>query len=158
MASYWDIISLAAKSAKVSATLLYAICAHESNGFTYDLALYDNGTPSFSVCQIKEGTARMLGWNGKNPMELRNAHLGIKYAALYLKYQQDRYGDQDWCKLTSSYNSGSYIESIKHPGYPKNLKYVNLVKEKLDKDIQDRLNCGEDRKIRYFVELLREGL
>lgn len=155
MTSYLSIITAAAKVAKVSAVLLYSICAHESRDFTLDFALYDNGSPSYSVCQVKEDTARMLGFKG-DAMELRNASVGIKYAALYLKYQQDRYGSSDWCMLASAYNAGSFIESTKKPTFPKNLKYVNLVKEKLDKSIQHKLNCGKDRKLIYYADILEE--
>lgn len=138
---YLQIIQAAAKAAQVSAVLLYAICGHESRDFTLDFALYDNGSPSYGVCQIKEGTARMLGFKG-SAMELRNPYIGIKYAALYLKYQQERYGDNNWCALAASYNSGTYTES-KYVGYPRNLKYVRLVQRKLSQDYQSKLNCGE---------------
>jgi soluble lytic murein transglycosylase-like protein len=156
MTSYLSIITAAAKAAKVSAVLLYSICAHESRDFTLDFALYDNGSPSYGICQLKEGTAKMLGWKGKDPMELRNPYTNVKYAALYLKYQQDRYGSEDWCILASAYNAGSFIESSKKPTFPRNLKYVNLVKEKLDKSIQHRLNCGKDRKLIYYADILEE--
>jgi len=137
--TYLSIITSAAKAAKVSAVLLYAICAHESRDFTLDYALYDNGSPSYGVCQVKENTARMLGFKG-DAIELRNAVVSTKYAALYLKYEQDRYGENDWVVLTASYNAGSYIESAKKPGFPKNLKYVKLVQAKLPDEYKDRLN------------------
>ena len=139
--TYIQLITAAAKTAKVSAVLLYAICAHESRDFTLDYAQYDNGSPSYGVCQIKENTARLLGYQG-DAMQLRNAEIGIKYAALYLAYQVKRYGDKDWVKLIASYNAGSFIESVKRPGCPKNLRYVNLVKQKLKKDLQNKLICG----------------
>lgn len=116
--TYLQIIVGAAKAAKVSSAVLYAICSFESNNFMYDYTLYDNGTPSFSVCQIKSGTAKLLGWNGKDEMELRNPYVGIKFAAKYLRYQMDRY-DGDSCKAVAAYNSGTFIESKKMPGFPK---------------------------------------
>lgn len=139
--TYWEIISAAAKAAKVSAVLLYSICSHESRGFTLDYSIYDNGSPSYSVCQVKSETAKMLGFKG-SPTELRNAYIGAKYAALYLKYQQDRYGD-DWVKLTASYNSGSYNPSNKVRGCPRNLKYLRSVQEELPDYLKYKLNCGE---------------
>lgn len=148
--TYWQIISAAAKAAKVSAVLLYAICSHESNGFMYDYTMYDNGSPSFSVCQVKLETAKMLGFKG-NPMELRNPHVGIKYAALYLKYQQDRYGE-DWVRLAASFNAGSYVEG-KIKGCPRNLRYLQLVQKKLDNEHQHMLDCKENRN---FVDTLGE--
>src|ERR1700677_2506812 len=136
--TYLSIIANAAKAAKVSAILLAAICAHESRDFTLDFAMYDHGSPSFSVCQIKSGTAKMLGWNGRNEMELRNPYVGIKYAALYLSYQQKRYGE-DWVKLVSSYNSGSYNPSNKVNGCPRNLKYLLSVKHELPEYLKYKL-------------------
>ncbi len=140
--TYLQIITAAAKAAKVSAVLLYAICAHESRDFTLDFALYDNGSPSYGVCEIKSDTARMLGWNRKDEMELRNPYVNIPLAAEYLAYQQKRYGD-DWVQLVSSYNAGSYVEG-KVKGCPRNLKYLNLVKEKLDKSLQYKLDCKKE--------------
>ena len=142
MTTYLSIITAAAKAAKVSAALLYAVCNHESNSFMYDYTLYDNGSPSFSVCQIKEASARQLGFTG-DAMELRNPYVGIKYAALYLAYEYNRYGN-DWVKITSAYNAGSYVEG-KVKGCPRNLRYVNLVKEKLDKSLQYKLECKENK-------------
>lgn len=139
--TYSTIITTAAKAAKVSVILLYAICAHESRDFTLDFSEYDNGSPSYSVCQVKEDTAKMLGFKG-NPEKLRNATVGAKYAALYLKYQEDRYGSEDWIKLVSSYNAGSYTESRKVRGCPRNLGYLKLVRQKLPEHLKSRLNCG----------------
>jgi soluble lytic murein transglycosylase-like protein len=155
--NYLTIITAAAKAVGVSATLLFAICSHESRDFTLDYSEYDNGSPSYSVCQVKKDTAVMLGWKGKNPMELRNPHVGIKYAALYLKYQQDRpeYG-KDWVKLVSAYNAGSYNESSKKPNCPRNLKYLRLVQEKLPKHLQHKLDCGKKKENVYFIDNLEE--
>lgn len=149
--TYLSIITAAAKAAHVSATLLYAICAHESLNYTIDFSLYDNGSPSYSVCQIKEDTARMFGFKG-DAMKLRDPRVGIKYAALYLKYQQDHYG-HDWVKIASAYNAGTYNESSKVPGCPRNLKYVKSVQEKLDKRIRSMLDCG---KTVNYIDTLEE--
>lgn len=138
-----DIVSTilsAAKVAKVSGILLLAICNHESNGFKLNYTPYDNGSPSYGVCQLKEDSARQVGFKGKS-QDLMNYKVNIKYSALYLKYEQDRYGENDWCVLTAAYNSGSYLES-RYPGYPRNLKYVRLVQKKLPEDFKDRLSCG----------------
>ena len=139
--TYIQIIAAAAKAAHISAVLLTAIASHESKDFELDYALYDAGSPSYSIFQLKEPTARMLGYKGP-AMELRNANIAAKYAAQYIRYQMDRYGD-DWCMVTAAYNSGTFIESEKKPGYPKNLKYVRLVQAKLPKELQYRLNCGK---------------
>ncbi len=139
--TYMSIIMSAAKAAHVSSILLAAICTHESRNFTLDYAMYDNGSPSYSVCQVKEETAKMLGFSGR-AMELREAEVGAKYAALYLAYQMQRYGD-DWLKLTASYNSGTYNESKRLPGCPRNVKYVRYVQKNLPKELQSRLDCGK---------------
>ena len=150
--TYLSIITNAAKVAHISVVLLYAICSHESRDFTLDFAEYDNGSPSFGVCQIKEATAKMLGFKG-NAMELRNAVISTKYAALYLQYQLNRYNN-NWCQAVAAYNAGSYLESEKKPGYPKNLRYVKLVQGKLRKDMQYRLECNKSNK--YFIDNLKE--
>jgi soluble lytic murein transglycosylase-like protein len=140
-----DIVSTilnAAKMAKVSGVLLVGICSHESNNFTMTYSAYDNGSPSFGICQVKEDSARQLGFTGRAE-ELMDIKTNAHYAALYLRYQQNRYGD-DWCRQTASYNSGSYIEG-RNPGYPKNLNYVRLVQKKLPEDFKDKLSCGNRR-------------
>jgi soluble lytic murein transglycosylase-like protein len=142
MTSYLSIITAAAKAAKVSAILLYTICAHESRDYTLDFALYDNGSPSYGVCQLKKDTAILMGWKGKDETELRNPYVNAKYAALYLKYEQDRYGD-DWIKIASAYNAGSYVEG-KVKGCPRNLKYLKLVQAKLPEELQYKLDCKKE--------------
>lgn len=138
-----DVISTllsAAKVAKVSGILLVAICSHESLNFTKTYTPDDKGSPSFGICQVKYDTAYQMGFQGM-PVELMDNKTNAKYAALYLKYQQTRYGD-DWCVLSAAFNAGSYVESKKAPGYPRNLKYVRLVQQKLPDDFKDRLSCG----------------
>ena len=80
-----------------------------------------------------------MGFRG-NPIELMDPKVNSKYAALYLKYQVSRYGEDNWCVLTAAYNSGTYRESKKRPG-PKNLGYVRLVQKKLPEEFKDRLSC-----------------
>jgi soluble lytic murein transglycosylase-like protein len=131
------IISIA-KSVGVSGTLLLAICNHESGGFMQSYSPMDHGTPSYGSCQIKYNTALQLGFKGL-PIELMRPEVGVKYAALYLRYQQKRYGN-NWIKIVSSYNSGSY--SLGRNGCPRNARYVRLVRNKLPLNLQEKLNCG----------------
>lgn len=156
---YFTIIANAARAAKIPVILLYSVCAHESRSFTLDYSMYDNGSPSYSVCQIKKSTAILMGWHGKNEMELRNAYVGIKYAALYLKYQlsEDRYNG-DWVKAVSAYNAGSYNESSKVKGCPRNLGYLHSVQEKLPQGLKYKLDCGKYKKPRsnYFIDNMEE--
>jgi soluble lytic murein transglycosylase-like protein len=139
-----DVISTilnAAKSAKVAGALFLAICSHESRNFRANYTPDDNGSASYGVCQLKFNSAVQLGFKGTQE-QLKNPKINIKYAALYLRYEQDRYGE-DWVKLTSAYNAGSYVESTKKPGCPKNLKYIRLVQLKLPEELKDRLSCGD---------------
>lgn len=130
----------AAKSVGVSGTLLLAICSHESSGFKFNYAAHDHGSPSYGVCQVKLNSAVQMGFKG-NPEDLKNTKTNSLYAAKYLKYEQDRYGD-DWVKLASAYNAGSYNESHSVYGCPRNLKYVRLVRNRLPLKFKNRLNCG----------------
>jgi soluble lytic murein transglycosylase-like protein len=139
-----DVVSIilsAAKSVGVSGTLLVALCAHESGGFTQNYSAMDHGSASYGSCQIKEATAKFLGFKG-SPKKLMDPKINAVYSAKYLRYQQARYGN-DWVKLAASYNSGSYHESAKVPNCPRNLKYIRLVQKKLPEEFKDRLNCGE---------------
>lgn len=141
--NYYSIIFSAAKAAKVSGLLLYAICGYESNDFTQTYVAQDHGSASVGICMVKLNTAQMLGFKG-NLTTLQKPEENAKYAALYLQYQQDRYGSEDWCKLAASYNSGTFVESKKRPGKPRNLEYVKRVQKKLAEDIRDRLSCDKD--------------
>lgn len=136
--SYVSIIALAAKKATVSGALLLAICTHES-GLENILVPHDGGTPTYGICQVKYDTAKMLGFSGK-AKELMTPETNAKWAAEYLKYQHERYGG-DWCKTVAAYNAGTYSESKKVPGKPRNLKYVRNVQRKLAVDLQPKLSC-----------------
>lgn len=135
-----SIILAAAKAAHVSGVLLLAICSHESNNFTMNYAPNDHGSPSFGICQVKKSAALQNGFNEKTE-NLMDPVTNAKYAARYLRYQQSRYGEDNWLILTASYNSGSYNPSRKMPGCPKNLKYVKLVQKRLPEEFKDRLQC-----------------
>ena len=138
-------ILAAAKSVGVSGALLLAICNHESGGFKHNYAAADRGSPSYGSCQIKYASAKLLGFHGYSD-NLNNPIINARYAALYLKYQQDRYGD-NWVKLASAYNAGRYRESSLNPGCPKNRKYLRFIQKKLPLNLQDRLNCGTNRQL-----------
>lgn len=141
--TYSAIILAAAKAAKVSGALLLAICTQESN-LTNAYVLHDGGSPSIGVCQLKYGTASMLGYKGP-ASSLMDPVLNATWAAKYLAYQQTRYGD-DWHKLAAAYNAGSYNPSTKVKGCPKNLAYVKAVKDKLDDFYHPRMACGYGRR------------
>ncbi len=130
-----------AKTVKVSGPLLLAICSHES-GLKNVVTENDKGTPTYGVCQIKLPTARMLGYKG-SWYGLMDPQINIRWAARYIKYQEARYGD-DWCKIVSAYNGGSYTESRHAPGKPRNLAYVQSVREKLDENLWHKLSCEKE--------------
>ena len=137
---YATIIGLAAKKVGISGALLLAVCVHES-GLKNITNEFDHGSPSIGVCQLKKKTAEMLGFKG-NRIALENPATNIWWAAKYLKWQLERY-DGNACKAISAYNSGSYHESKKKPGYPRNLKYVKSIKNLIsDKNIAMLLECG----------------
>lgn len=141
--TYTAIILLAAKKVYVSGALLLAICTHES-GLTNALVEHDGGSPTYGICQVKLDTAKMLGFTG-TAKDLMTPDINAKWAAKYLKYQHERY-DGDWCKTVSAYNAGTYVESKKRPGYPRNLAYVRNVQKKLDDDLQSKLSCDTVKK------------
>ena len=64
MSSIATIILAAAKSISVPGALLLAICTHES-GLKNVTVQQDGGSPSYGVCMVKDGTARMVGFKGK---------------------------------------------------------------------------------------------
>lgn len=133
-----------ALKAKVPGALLVAICAHESMNFHLSYNPDDKGTPSYGICQVKEDTAKMFGFDG-DPKTLNNPKESAKYAARYLRFQVRRYGD-DWCKLTAAYNAGTYKENKRHPGRPRNIGYVQEVQKKLAEDLRPKLSCEEVEK------------
>jgi len=134
------LIISAAKNVGVSSALLLAICTHES-GLKNVIAYNDGNSHSYGICQIKKETAQMLGFKGK-ALDLMNPEVNAIWAAKYIKFQEDRYGKENWCKITAAYNAGKYSESEIVPGKPKNLKYVRLVQKKLDPRLRGKLDCN----------------
>jgi soluble lytic murein transglycosylase-like protein len=136
---YSTLILSIAKSIGVPGALLLAICTHES-GLTNVIAPHDHGSPSYGLCQVKEDTAKTLGYRGDGK-GLMNPQTNVEYAAKYLKMQLDRY-EGDWCRATAAYNAGSFNESTKSPGKPRNFKYIRRVVLHLDREHKDLLICG----------------
>lgn len=137
--TYTAIILAAAAKAKVAGALLLAICTYETN-LTNVTVYHDGGSPSYGICQVKYDTAKHMGFKGR-PEDLVNPAVNAKFAAKYLKYQEERYGAADWCKLTAAYNAGTFNESKKTPGKPRNLVYVRRVQKKLADEFKPRLSC-----------------
>jgi len=129
--SYSQIILAIAKKVGISGHLLLAICTHET-GLQNVVVPNDHGTPTYGLCQIKSGTARDLGYEGKDE-GLMDPQTNIKYAAIYLKKQLNRYHGNIH-KAIAAYNAGSFVESSLYPGVPRNLHYLNQVLELLAKN------------------------
>lgn len=133
-------ITAAAYKAGVASSLLLAICNHESNLKNVDVE-NDHGTPSIGVCQVKIGTSIQLGFRGTRK-ELAKPEVNAYYAGLYLKKQLDRYNN-NFCMAVSAYNSGTYYENKKYPGKPRNIKYVNAIKNLItEENVAMLLECG----------------
>lgn len=131
-------ILLAAKKVGVSGFLLLSICTHES-GLKNVLVPHDGGSPTYGICQVKENTAKMLGYRG-DAKKLMIPEENAKWAALYLKYQLDRY-ENDTCKAVAAYNAGKYNESKIKPGYPRNYRYIKKVRKHIPEHFQHELSC-----------------
>jgi soluble lytic murein transglycosylase-like protein len=134
-----SIILSAAKAAKVSGALLLAICTTESHLKNVKVP-HDGGSPSYGICQIKYETAKQLGFKGQAE-ELMNPKTNAEFAAKYLAYQESRYGTENWCLISAAYNAGSFNESDRLPGHPKNLKYVRKVQKNMDPLLHYRMVC-----------------
>jgi len=142
---YTSTIIMAAKKVGISSSLLLAICSHESGGFLHTHNENDHGTPSFGACQVKEATAIQIGFK-LNRKQLSDPKINALIAAKYLKWQLDRYNN-DYCHAVAAYNSGTYYESKKKPGFPKNLEYVEAVKNLIEEEEERKLlNCEQLRR------------
>ncbi len=102
--------------------LLSAVCWVESTHNPIALNVEDGGSPSRGVCQVKESTARHLGFTGP-AHKLMDPSENTHYAAKYLRLQLDRYGDT--LQAVAAYNAGSYRADKN--GHPRNRAYVRKV-------------------------------
>ena len=112
---------------RISPTVLTAICLTESGGNTRAVSLNDGVGNSMGVCQIKLGTASMVGYKG-NEAGLINLKTNLRYAARYIKKLQRRYGDGD-CVI-AAYNYGHCRLNAK--GLIWNRSYVRRVHAKFN--------------------------
>lgn len=85
--------------------------------------LNDGGSPSHGVCQLKEATARLMGFKGSKKA-LINPEVNVYYSGKYLRYQLDRYAG-DTGKAIAAYNAGTCRYNQR--GQTKNRKYVKKV-------------------------------
>lgn len=96
----------ASKSNGIDNRILKAICEVETNHNIKLKKVWDGGSYSYGICQVKMGTARAMGFKGSDK-ELSNPEINIEFAARYLAYQLKRYKG-DYKKAIVSYNRGSY--------------------------------------------------
>lgn len=145
------ILTKVAKTVGISPGLLVAVCMTETNLRNIDV-MNDGGSPSYGVCQVKLETAKWMGKVHRKPAvmsfeekDMRKVEKNAKVAALYLKYQINRY-DGDYCKAVAAYNAGSFRESTKKPGLPFNWKYVEKVRNNGNERVQEKLECLEPNR------------
>lgn len=102
-----------------------ALCWVESSHRPHVMHKDDGKGTSLGVCQIKIGTARMMGFHGSES-DLMQPKINAYFSAKYLQHQIKRYnGNVD--RAIAAYNSGTF-----HPeasGAPKNKVYVDKVKK-----------------------------
>jgi soluble lytic murein transglycosylase-like protein len=145
-----QILTMTAKAVGISPSLLIAVCTTETNLRNVDV-MQDGTTPSYGVCQVKLETAQWMGKVHKRPRlqtftenDMRVISNNAKVAALYLKYQLNRY-EGDHCKAVAAYNAGRFKESQIYAGVPFNWKYVEKVKNNLpdtSEEVDRSINCS----------------
>lgn len=89
--------------------LLESICFVESSYRPNMIHEDDGNGSSVGVCQVQLRTAAYLGYRGTE-RGLLGPGTNVFYAAKYLRYQYDRYGD--WQKAVGAYNAGVYRPSV----------------------------------------------
>lgn len=95
--------------------LLLAICTVESSLKPRSFNPHDSHGGSYGLCQLKEDTAKSMGFNADKNL-LLNMHVNAYYAARYLSHQLERY-DDDWIRAIAGYNKGSSEFSISNQDY-----------------------------------------
>jgi len=143
------ILTEVAKTVGISSNLLIALCMAETN--LKNVHTHNDGlTTSYGVCQVKLETAQFMGRVYKKRYltdfteeDMKDIKKNAKVAALYLKYQINRY-DGDMCKAVAAYNAGSFKKSSKYTDKPFNWSYVKKVQNNIENDIElkNSLECG----------------
>lgn len=103
--------------------LLSALCYVESADQVNAVHKDDGGGDSLGVCQIKETTAKIMGFKGAK-RDLMNPVTNIYWAGKYLAKQLIRYNG-NYFRAISAYNSGTYRRN--RLGRVSNQPYVNKV-------------------------------
>jgi soluble lytic murein transglycosylase-like protein len=111
---------------KVSPLILMSICQVESN-LVNVVNHSDGGSKSYGICQVKQETAKMLGYKNINLLVVEN---NIKVAAHYLAKQYNRY-DNNYNYAIAAYNAGKL--NLTHTGEIRNVYYVRKVKKSFNR-------------------------
>ncbi len=127
-ASMCGLIMAAAAAEGVSAETLSSVCWVESRHQPSVIRKNDGRGHSFGMCQVKEKTARWLGFKGKVE-DLLKPGVNLLYAARYLARQIRRYGNE--VKGISAYNAGHFT--------PSNKPYVSKVMEAKKESLYGRV-------------------
>lgn len=101
-------IAAAALNVGVPADLLQAVCWVETKHRNV-VTVHDGKDSSMGACQVKPQTARFLARKQRKKFyasDLLNVEKNATYAALYLKYQINRYKGNVWAAV-DAYNKGS---------------------------------------------------
>lgn len=114
---------MTAQALNLPTGLQSALCFVESNHKVKAINVFDGGSPSLGVCQIKLATAKGVGFTG-TAKELQETTTNVYYAGKYLKQQLKRYGG-DIRKGVAAYNAGAHRENAN--GLTMNRKYVSKV-------------------------------
>lgn len=119
------IYKTSATNNKINTDILKAVCEIESNHNLKLKKVWDGGSYSYGICQVKLGTARFMGFKGKES-ELMKPEVNVEYAAKYLAYQLKRYNN-DYKKAIVAYNRGSYSkEEVKSYSGKVALAFLNM--------------------------------
>jgi len=130
------ILAVNAMLISVPEEVLVSVCEQESNLRSWTTAFHDgNGRHSHGLCQVQSRTAKGVGFKGVTE-DLYNPLVNSFYAAKYLRYQYDRYGN--WDDAIAAYNAGR-VKRRKNGEYI-NQRYVTQVKERINEFKANRSN------------------
>lgn len=97
--------------------LLKGLCWVESRHKESAYNPKDGGSASHGICQVKEKTARHMGFK-LIKRDLMRAQYNIEVAGKYLSYQCKRYSN-DYMKCVTAYNRGHYRKGVSINYYSK---------------------------------------
>lgn len=108
-------------------SLCYVESKHKINAIHHD----DGGSDSIGICQIKYSTAKSLGFKG-SVKDLYKPQNNIKFAALYLRKQINRYNNVKRGVIAYNRGNAKLLTSS---------KYQVKVYTRWSKDVQCKRQC-----------------